>query len=88
MNIWMKKWIPVLSLVLVPVAEAQGTGATTPATQTAAETVRSVAQPKPEEQKLEEIKQEVDGIRSELNSERELGEVRQYLDQDSHPLWP
>ena len=88
MNGWMKKWIPILSLVVVPIAEAQSTEAFDTASQAAADTVLSAAPAKPKEQQIQELQAEVMSLRSELDSERAPGEQREYLNQDSHPLWP
>jgi hypothetical protein len=88
MNGWMKKWIPILSLVVVPIANAESTGAVEAANRTEASTVLALAPAKSEEQTIQELQAEVQSIRAELDSERSRGEVREYLDQDSHPLWP
>jgi hypothetical protein len=88
MNGWMKKWIPILSLVVVPIANAESPGAVGAASQTEASTVLTLAPAKAEEQKIQELQAEVQSIRSELGSELAQGEVREYLDQTSHPLWP
>jgi hypothetical protein len=88
MNGWMKKWIPILSLVVVPIASAESTGAVEAASRTEASTMFALAPAKSEEQKIQELQTEVQSLRSELDSERSRGELRDYLDQDSHPLWP
>ena len=88
MNGWMKKWIPILSLVVVPIANAESTGAVEAANRTEASTVFALAPAKSDEQTLQELQAEVQSIRAELDLERSQGEVREYLDQDSHPLWP
>ena len=88
MNGWMKKWIPILSLVVVPIANAESTGAVEAASRTEASAVLARAPAKSEEQKIQELQAEVHSMSAELDSERSQGEVREYLDQDSHPLWP
>ncbi len=88
MNGWMKKWIPILSLVVVPIANAESTVAVEAANLTEASTVSALAPAKSEEQKIQELQAEVHSISAELDSEQSRGEVREYLDQDSHPLWP
>jgi hypothetical protein len=88
MNSWMKKWIPILSLAVVPIAQAQDTVVLKTASEATADTVRSAADAKQGEQQIQELQKEVDAIRSELADDRDLGNVREFLDQDSHPLWP
>lgn len=88
MNSWMKRWIPILSLAVVPIAEAQDTVALTTASEVTADTMRSATETNQGEQQLQELKKEVDAIRSELAVERDQHTVREYLDQNSHPLWP
>ncbi len=88
MNSWMKKWIPILSLAVVPIAQAQDTVAFKTTSEATADTVRGAAETKQGEQQIQELKKEVDAIRSELAAERDLRNVREFVDQDSHPLWP
>jgi hypothetical protein len=87
MNSWVKKWIPILSLAVVPIAQAQDTVAVKTASEATADTVRSATEAKPEVQQIQGLQKEVDTIRSEL-AERDLSNAREYLDQDSHQLWP
>jgi hypothetical protein len=88
MNGLMKKWIPILSLAVVPIAQAQDTVALKTASEATADTVRSAAEAKHREQQLQELKKEVDAIRDALAVERDLRNMREFVDQDSHPLWP
>jgi hypothetical protein len=88
MNSWLKKWIPILSLAVVPIAAAQSANALQAPDHATVQTVLSTPQAEPEEQKLQELQQEVDSIRSEIDARRADGRDREYLDQDSHPLWP
>jgi hypothetical protein len=88
MNRLMKKWIPILSLAVVPIAQAQDTVALKTASEATADIVRSAAEAKQGEQQLQELKKEVDAIRDALAVERDLRNMREFVDQDSHPLWP
>lgn len=74
--------------MVVPIANAESTGAVEAANRTEASTVFALAPAKSEEQTIQELQAEVQSIRAELDLERSQGEVREYLDQDSHPLWP
>ena len=87
MNSWVKKWIPIVSLAVVPIAQAQNTGAMETARVTTADTTRSAVQAKPEEKQIQELQKEVDSLRAGYNAEQTDGNAREFLDQNSHPLW-
>jgi hypothetical protein len=88
MNSWMKRWIPVLSLVVVPIAQAQSTSAVDTARQATADTTRGAVKAPQEEQQIQELQKEVDAVRSEFDAARAEGNERTFDESNSHELWP
>jgi uncharacterized protein YceH (UPF0502 family) len=91
MTSWVKRWIPLLSLAVVPIAQAQSAGAMDTARQATADATRSATPVNDsEEQQIQALKKEVASLTAALNSEQSGGEVRNAFpeDPDSHPLWP
>jgi uncharacterized protein YlxW (UPF0749 family) len=91
MTSWVKRWIPVLSFAVVPIAQAQSTAAMDSARQATADATRSVTPVNDsEQQQIQALKKEVASLTAALNSEQSGGEVRNAFpeDPDSHPLWP
>ena len=70
MNSWMKRWIPILSLAVLPIAEAQDTVALKTASEMTADTMRSTTETNQGDQQIQELKKQVDAIRSELAVEQ------------------
>ena len=91
MKNWMKKWLPLLSLVVVPVAQAKDTTAMDTAAQATVETSKS-STPAPDaqrEKQIEDLQREVAALRTEVDADLSRSDVREYAsDVDSHPNWP
>jgi TolA-binding protein len=87
----MKKWLPLLTLVVVPVAQAEEAPAMDTAAQATVETAKS-STPAPEpqrERQLEDLQREVAALKAELASDQSQSGIREYAsDVDSHPNWP
>jgi hypothetical protein len=89
---WMKKWLPLLSLVVVPVALAEEAPTMDTAAQATVETATN-STPSPDqeaqrEQKVEDLQHEVAALKAELANQSQ-SDTRQYAsDVDSHPNWP
>jgi hypothetical protein len=87
---WVKKWVPIVSLAVAPLAHAEGKGMET-AQQVTAETVQSVIRVNDvQEKQILELTKEVQELQAEANSSRDRDDARAYFvgDVDSHPLWP
>ena len=88
---WLKKWIPIAFLAAAPLAYAQNTEAMDSAKQVSADVVLAATpQNNVEEQQIDDLRKELDAVRSELNAQRERDDRRQELlgDPNDHPLWP
>jgi phage host-nuclease inhibitor protein Gam len=85
----MKKWLPLLTLVVVPVAQAEEVPTMDTAAQATVETAKS-STPAPEPQKqIEDLQREVATLKAEVNSDPSQSGNREYAsDVDSHPNWP
>jgi len=91
MKSWMKKWLPLLSLVVVPVAQAEDTAAMDTTAQATVETAKS-STPVPEaqrEKQIEDLQREVTALKNEVGANESRPGVREYAsDLDSHLNWP
>jgi hypothetical protein len=88
---WMKKWLPLLTLVVVPVAQAEEAPAMDNAAQATVETAKS-STPAPEaqqEKQIEDLQREVAALKAGLPTDQSQSGNREYAsDVDSHPNWP
>jgi hypothetical protein len=86
---WMKTWMPLLSLVVVPVALAEEAPTMDAPAQATVETAKS-STPAPEAQKqIEDLQREVEALKAEVSSDQSQSGSREYAsDVDSHPNWP
>ena len=91
MTSWIRKWVPLLSLVAIPVAQAQNAGAMDSAKQATVATTQS-ATPTEEAQakQIEVLQREVAALKAQAAEAPVSWEVRdQYLtDEEAHPLYP
>jgi len=88
---WMKKWVPLLSLAVIPVAQAESVGAMDGAKQATVETVASSTPTEDAQKKqVEALQREVAALRAEAGALQLSSNVRtdDPSDVDSHPLWP
>ena len=87
---WTKKWIPVLSLALAPVAFAEDNGAMTTAAKATVATNQTVAPSDAQEQKVQELEKQVEALRIEVAKARQANDDAQAAlgDPNVHPLWP
>ena len=86
-----KKWITIAALAVAPLAFAQSSGAMDGAQQDSVDTVLATAPAKSsEDQQIDALRKELDGLHSELSAQREREDTREQVlgDPDSHPLWP
>jgi predicted outer membrane protein len=87
----MKKWLPLLALVVVPVAQAEEVPAMDTAAQATVEAAKS-STPAPEaqqEKQIEDLQHEVEALKAELATDQSQSGTREYAsDVDSHPNWP
>jgi hypothetical protein len=90
MRNWTKKWVPVLSLALAPVAFAENTGAMETAGKATVTTSQSATSSDVQEQKIAELQKEVDALRAETAKARQANLDAQATlgDPNDHPLWP
>ena len=91
MTSWIKKWVPVLSLAVVPLAQAQSAGAMDSAKQTTVDTTRSSTPTEDaQEKQIQALQREVDAIKVEAADPRtRKDDPNPYLtDEELHPLYP
>jgi len=87
----LKRWIPVVSLAVAPLAYAQSSEAMDSVRQAASHAVVAATPVKSvEEQQIDDLRKELDAVRSDLNAQREQEDRRLMVigDPDSHSLWP
>ena len=88
---WMKKWASMLTLAVIPVAQAEGVGATDGVKQATVEIVAScTAVEDAQKKQIEALQGEVAALRAEVGAGQLSSDVRtdHPSDVDSHPLWP
>ena len=87
----MKKWLPLLTLAVVPVALAEEAPAMDTAAQATVETAKS-STPAPEAQQakqIEDLQRQVEALKAEVAADQSQSGTREYAsDVDSHPNWP
>jgi hypothetical protein len=86
---WVKKWVPIVSLAVAPLAHAEGQVIDT-AQQAIAGTVQSAPSVNDfQEKQIQELSKEVQELRAEANALQVRDDGRTFVgDPDSHPLWP
>lgn len=87
----LQKWMTIGTLALAPLAYAQSPEALDRGMQTSVDEALTATPPKTaEEQQIEALSKELDGIRAELDARRARDDQRELLlgDPNSHPLWP
>jgi hypothetical protein len=86
---WVKKWVPIVSLAVAPLAHAEGQVIET-AQQAIAGTVQSAPSVNDfQEKQIQELSKEVQELRAEANASQVGDDGRTFVgDPDSHPLWP
>ena len=87
----MKKGLPLVSLVAVPVAQAQDALAMDTAAQASVGTVKSsTSAPEPQQEKqVEDRQREVAALKAEVGADQSRSDLREYVSEvDSHLDWP
>lgn len=90
MTSWIKKWVPLLSLVVIPVAQAQNAGAMDTAKQATADTTRnSTPTEDAQEKQVEALQREVEALKAKAAIRPPSEVTDAYLtDEEAHPLYP
>ena len=86
---WTKKWIPVLSLALAPVAFAEETPAMDTAGKATVATSQSATSGDVQEEKIQELQKQVETLRAEVAKERQANlDAQVTLGDLNGPFWP
>ena len=86
-----KKWITIAALAVAPLASAQSTRALEEGQKASVDVVLAANPPKTQdEQQIDELRKEIDLLRSAVDAQQDRDFQRQLLigDPNSHPMWP
>jgi hypothetical protein len=86
-----KNWITIAALAVAPVTFAQGTRSMDEAKASTVDVALTATPPQArDEQQVDDLRKELDAIRSEVDEQQQREDRRAELlgDADSHPLWP
>ena len=86
-----KRWITIAALAAAPLASAQSTRAMDEGQKSTVSVALAVAPVKTQdEQQIDELRKEIDALRSAVDAQADRDYQRQQLigDPTSHPMWP
>lgn len=86
-----KKWITIAALAVAPLASAQSTQAMDVGQKSTVDLALAATPVKTQDdQQLDELRKEIDALRSVVDAQQDRDFQRQLLigDPNSHPMWP